>query len=100
MKDNADMRLERLLAVAREDRIDTSGVEEYFETRLLARIRELRETPSWYTLVWRMVPVFAVLAAIFAICTITFNPSHTSDMFAAITGEQEMTIASSYLAGE
>ena len=100
MKDKADMRLERLLAFAREERIDTSGAEEYFETRLLARVRELRETPAWYALVWRMVPMFAVLAAMVAICVITFNPSRKSDMFAAITSSQEMTLAGSYLAGE
>lgn len=100
MKSNADMRLERLLAVAREARIDTSGAEEYFETRLLARIRELRETPAWYSLVWKMVPLFAVLAATVAICVISFNPSRKSDMFAAITSSQEMTLAGSYLAGE
>ena len=100
MKDNADMRLERLLAVAREERVDTGGVEEYFETRLLARIRELRETPSWYALVWKMVPMFAVLAAVVAISAVAFNPSRKSDMFAAITGGQEMTLAGNYLSGE
>jgi len=100
MKDKADMRLERLFAIAREERIDTSGAEEYFETRLLARVRELRDTPSWYAFVWRMVPMFAVLAAVMAICAISFNPSRKSDMFAAITGSQEMTLAGNYLAGE
>ena len=45
MKDMADTRLERLFAVAREELTDASGAEEYFETRLLARIRELRENP-------------------------------------------------------
>jgi hypothetical protein len=100
MKDNADMRLERLFAVAREERIDTGGAEKYFETRLLARVRELRETPSWYALVWRMVPLFTALAAMVAICAITFNPSRKSDIFAAITSSQEMTLAGSYLAGE
>ena len=100
MKDKADMRLERLFAIVREERIDTSGAEEYFETRLLARVRELRDTPSWYALVWRMVPMFAVLAAMVAIGVITFNPSRSSDMFAAITSSQEMTLAGNYLAGE
>ena len=100
MKDNADKRLERLFALARKEHIDTSGAEDYFETRLLARIRELREAPSWCTLVWKMVPMFAVLAAMVAISVISFNPSRKSDMFAAITSGQEMTLAGSYLAGE
>lgn len=100
MENNADTRLERLFAVAREERIDTGGAEEYFETRLLARIRELRETPPWYSLAWKMVPMFAALAAMVAICVISFNPSRRSDMFAAITSSQEMTLTGSYLAGE
>ena len=100
MKDTADMRLDRLLAAAREEHTDTGSAEEYFETRLLARIRELCETPPWYALVWKMVPMFAVLAAVVAISAFTFNPSRKSDMFAAITGSQEMTIAGSYLGGE
>lgn len=100
MKDKSDMRLERLFAVAREEHIDTGAAEEYFETRLLARIRELRETPSWYALVWKMVPIFAALAAVVAISALTFNPSRKNDMFAAITGSQDTTLSGSYLAGE
>jgi type IV secretory pathway component VirB8 len=100
MKDKADMRLERLFAIAREERIDTNSAEEYFETRLLARVRELREAPPWYAVAWRMVPLFTVLAAVMAISAISFNPSRKSDMFAAITSSQEMTLAGSYLAGE
>ena len=100
MKDNADLRMERLFAVMRQERMDTSGAEEYFETRLLARIREIRDTPAWYALVWRMVPMFALLAAVAAIGVITFNPSRSNDLFAAITSDQGMTIACSYLTGE
>ncbi len=100
MKNNADLRLERLFAAARQENVDTSGAEEYFETRLLARIRELRDTPAWYALVWRMVPMFALLAAVVAVGVITFNPSRSSDMFAAITSDQGMTLACSYLTGE
>jgi len=100
MKNNADMRLEQLLAAARDERIDTGSAEEFFETRLLARIGELRETPFWYALVWKMVPMFAVLAAVVAISAVAFNPSRKSDVFAAITGGQEMTLAGNYLTGE
>ena len=100
MQDKAEMQLERLFKAARDERVDTSSAEEFFETRLLARVRELREIPAWYALVWRMVPMFAVLAAIVAISAFTFNPSRSSDMFAAITSGQETTLAGSYLAGE
>lgn len=100
MKENADMLLERLFAAARGERIDTEGAEEYFETRLLAHVRELREKSSWRALVWRMVAMFAVLAAMVAICVVTFNPSRSSDMFAAITGGQDVALASGYLTGE
>lgn len=100
MKDTYDVRLDRLFTAARKDRVATNREEEFFETRLLARLREQRETAPWYSQVWRMVPFFAVLALVIAICTVSFSPSRTSDMFAAITNSQESIYAGSYLAGE
>jgi hypothetical protein len=100
MHDKSEMKLERLLTVAREERVDTGTAEEFFETRLMAKIRELRETPPWYALVWRMIPLFALLAVVIAVGTLSFNPSRRSDMFAALTGNQEIVLAGCYLAGE
>lgn len=101
MKDNADKRLDQLFASARTERINTVAAEEFFETRLLARIKERREAAvPWYASAWRMVPIFATVAAVITIAAITYNPSRSSDMFAAITSGQDEVVGNSYLAGE
>lgn len=101
MRNKADELLDQLFAAARVERIDTAAMEEHFETRLLARIREQRSEPiPWYALAWRMVPAFAVVAATITITTFTFAPSRSNDLFAAITGDQDEIVSSSYLIGE
>lgn len=101
MKDRGEERLDRLLAAARQERIDTAGLEEHFETRLLARIRERRSTPlPWYALAWRMVPVCALIAALITIGSLTLAPPAPGDMFAAISGDQDEIAGSGYLMGE
>jgi len=101
MSDDTDKRLEKLFAAARSARPDTSAREEHFETRLMARIQERRSEPvPWYGLAWRMMPAFAVIVAIIAVCTVSFNPGRFQDPFAAITAGQEEQLAMSYLTGE
>jgi hypothetical protein len=56
-----DGQLDALFAQARARRPDTSKVEYAFETRLMARLREERETISvWAMVSWRLIPFFAV----------------------------------------
>ena len=75
MSDNGDERLDRLFAAARNARVDTSALEEHFETRLMARLRERRrEGIPWYALMWRMVPVFAVLVVLIAVYSASYRP--------------------------
>jgi hypothetical protein len=101
MRDKADERLDQLFAAARAERIDTAALEEHFETRLLARIREQRsESIPWYALAWRMLPAFAIVAAAIIIGTFTFAPTRSNDLFAAISGDQDEMASSSYLIGE
>jgi len=101
MRDKTDERLDQLFTIARTERIDTDTLQEHFETRLLARIRELRSEPiPWYALAWRMVPIFAVVAVIISATTFTLAPSHSNDLFAALSGDQDEVAASSYLIGE
>lgn len=58
---NPDNQLDALFAQARARRPDTSAAEYAFETRLQARLREARSTPSvWAMVSWRMIPFFAV----------------------------------------
>jgi len=57
-KPNVD--LDALFALARAQRPNTSAAEYSFETRLMARLRERKETSSiWAMVSWRMMPFFA-----------------------------------------
>ncbi len=101
MSADIDERLDKLFAEARNKRPDTSGLELNFETRLMARIRERRRAGiPWYALVWRMIPAFAVIATTIAVCTISFQPAGSHDLFAAITNSHEEYLASNCLTGE
>jgi hypothetical protein len=51
-------------------------------------------------MVWRMIPAFAVIAAISAVCSVTFNPSRSGDPFAGLTAGHEEYLAKSFLTGE
>ncbi len=101
MSADIDERLDSFFAEARAGRPDTSAREMNFETRVMASIRERRAAAvSWYALIWRMVPAFAVIAAIAVVCSMTFNPAPSSDLFAAITTGQDEYMTKSLLTGE
>jgi len=101
MNDNADERLDRLFAAARDARVDTSALEEHFETRLMARLRERqREGIPWYALMWRMVPAFAVMVVLIAVYSANYGSSSSGDLFAAIGSGQEEYVAGNVLSGE
>jgi len=101
MSDNADERLDRLFAAARNARMDTSAQEEHFETRLMARLRERRrEGIPWYALMWRIVPVLAVLVVLIAVYSASYKPPSSDDLFAAISSGQEDYLAQNVLTGE
>lgn len=101
MRDESDLRLERLFHAARQERADTSGVEEYFEVRLMARIREQQEQRApWYLLAWRCVPACAVAAALLAVLSLSLERSGSGDLFAAISSGQDEYLAKSFMAGE
>ena len=57
---NPDPELDRLFALARARRADTSTAEFAFETRLMARLRSRRDSHSvWAMVSWRLIPIFA-----------------------------------------
>lgn len=100
MRDNTEDRLERLFAAARNERSDTEA-EEFFETRLMARIRERQGAPKpWYELAWRCVPALALITVMLAVCSITFDRSVSTDLFTAISSGQEEYLANSFMSGE
>ncbi len=99
MKNRSDERLDRLFAAARTADVDTTGLQEHFETRLMARIVERRAASvPWYFLAWRAAPVFATIAVAVTIAAYTFAFQPSSDMFASISGDQDEIPG--YLMGE
>lgn len=100
MRDDAEDTLERLFAAARE-RSDTEGAEEFFESRVMARIVERREARSpWYALAWRCIPALALVTIILAVCSITIRQPASPDLFAAISSDQEEYLTNSFMSGE
>ncbi len=90
-------RLDELFAAARRAVPETSRLEYAFETRLLARLREERET-SVQTWAWRLSPFFAALAVALTLWSRTAaEPSKETPLFAQIAEEHDSL---GYLAGD
>ena len=101
MRDERDEKLDTLFALARQDSPDTSALEAHFETRLMARLAERSaQALPWHRMVWRMLPAFAVIAAIMLGLSISVNPAQSSDLYAAITNGHEEQMSRNYLVGE
>lgn len=101
MENESDKLLDRLFSAVRADKSEACPQEEHFETRLMARIRERRAAHQpWYLLAWRMLPAYAGLVAVIAVCSVTFDPDGSADLFTALTGGQDDVVSISYLAGE
>jgi hypothetical protein len=92
MIDNA--RLNELFAAARRAVPETSRLEYAFETRLLARVREERET-SVQAWAWRLCPFFAALAVALTLWSRAVTPKETP-LFAQMAEERDSL---GYLAG-
>ena len=88
-----NQRLDDLFASARRAVADTSRLEYAFETRLLARLREERES-SVFAWAWRLAPFFAAVAVAATLWT-RYAPEPSAS-FAAIADEPDTV---SYLAG-
>lgn len=89
-------RLNELFAAARRAVPETSRLEYAFETRLLARLRDERET-SVQTWAWRLSPFFAALAIALTLWSRTATePSREAPLFAQIAEDHDSL---GYLAG-
>jgi len=100
MRDDMEDKLERLFAAARSEPGETETAEEFFEGRLMARLRERAEARRpWYALAWRCVPAFAVITVILAVCSITIGQPAPTDLFASISGQEEF-LAKGFMSGE
>lgn len=101
MKDKSEKRLDGLFSAARSVRPDTSAAEEFFETRLMARIREKREQGrSWFAWVWRLAPAFVAVALVLGVFTIFMDENQSPDIFSAIANDHAEYQVANYLGGE
>lgn len=100
MKDERDESLDKLLQMVRTMKPDTVAVEEYFETRLLARIEEKRSSQAaWSIWSWRLVPLFMLIVIIVGLGGVIFDPARSNDLFSGFTNGYEEYQATSLLAG-
>jgi hypothetical protein len=77
---------------------DTAAIEEHFETRLLAGLRERRESRvGWSVWAWRLVPWFSIIVIIVAVGGVIIDPARSSDLFAMFTGDDEYQVASLFI---
>ncbi|HET6419231.1 MAG TPA: hypothetical protein VFG19_03685 [Geobacteraceae bacterium] len=98
MKDDAEKRLNILFATARSVRPDTSAAEEFFETRLMARIRETRERlRPWFFWVWRLTPAFMAVVLVLGVFCLIMDESQSPDFFTAIGNDHAEYELTSYL---
>src|SRR5512143_152789 len=96
--DRRDVELDRLFERARQAPPDISGVEQNFETRVMARIGESRG--PWYAWAWRLAPVFLVLTVLLGGWSILYPPAQPADPVATLaSGTQEVALLD-YLTGE
>ncbi len=101
MKDDAEKRLDSLFAAARSVRPDTSAAEEFFETRLAARIRERRESGKmWFSWVWRMAPAFVAVVMVLGVFSVFMDENQSPDVFSAIANDHAEYQVANYLNGE
>lgn len=101
MKDDTDGKLDRLFAAARSVRPDTGALEDFFETRLAARLRERRESKRlWFSWAWRLVPVFMVAIIILGSVSLIIGGGRSPDIFTAIANDQEEYQLVAYFEGE
>jgi len=82
--------LDRLLALARRAKGEPSRLQEGFETRLLARIREERERKaSWFQWAWQLAPVFLAIVMFLGVWNYVARPVPPADLHSAIAGGGE-----------
>lgn len=99
--DPGDAELDRLFALARQAPPDVSAVEGNFETRVMARIRELRaDREPWYAWAWRLAPIFLALTVLLAGWTVYVSPSHPVDPVAMFASDTREVGLSDYLTGD
>jgi hypothetical protein len=101
MNDNNDKKLDSLFAAARSVSPDTSAREDFFETRVMARIREKRAARQpWFAWAWRLAPVFFVAVIVLGSANLMFDRNGSADIFSAIGNTNDEYQVVAYLEGD
>lgn len=100
MNSREDGKLEKLFMDAKRFRPDTSRLEDRFEHRLMARIRE-RESPAWVWFLWqrRLTPVFLLLTVILGVVTWYLEAHRCQDLIPFLIGGREISATIADLTG-
>jgi len=96
MKDNLD----KLFEAARAAGADTSRAEFGFETRLMARIRSIRERETpWFALAWRLIPAFALVVVALGAWDFATPMPDPLGFYAATSDNIDQTLLITFLTG-
>lgn len=100
MKDERDVQLDELFQRVRALKPDAFPVDDYFETRLMARLEERQGSRAlWSFWTWRLVPLFTAMAITVGIGSMVIRPERSADLFSSFTNGYEEYQATSMLAG-
>jgi hypothetical protein len=87
MSVDRESRLDRLLTLARQAGTEASPLEEGFENRLLARIREDRKRKAaWSSWAWRLAPVFFMIVVFLGALEYTAPPFSPPGLYTVVAG--------------
>jgi hypothetical protein len=101
MKDDTENRLDSLFSAARSVKPDTSATEEFFETRLMARIREKRtQGQSLFSWAFRLAPAFVVVVVALGVFNMFIGGNGSTDIFSAMANDHAEYQVVNYLGGE
>ena len=90
MNHEQEDRIDSLFSAARDHRPNTEKIENHFEARLMAKIRERRSDGAcWMSWIWRLVPVFAAMAVALIITNVLMEVNRSPDIVAAIFNSDE-----------
>jgi hypothetical protein len=100
MNDDNDKNLDHLFTNARRRKPDTSLLENQFEKRLMARIKEKHSFLStWFFWEMRLIAVCAVLVLIVGAATLITDVHRSQDILLNIVENQENQFIAQYLTG-
>ncbi len=93
--------LDKLFVTARAVPTDTSRIEFGFETRLLARIRAIKEDEfPWLAVTRRLLPIFAAIVVALGTWHFAESGADDTDLYAAVTAHSDEALLYAALTGE